>query len=130
MQGGKLVTLGRRCARLVRRKYRDPGRRAAEILFHRDLQARRAVQDARADCARERGLLLRVFELDQARDAARAAVVGHAEGVHRAVRLAHREHGFRQRIKIMRLRQALEYFRLHPFGDAIALTYLRLSQNR
>jgi hypothetical protein len=83
---------------------------------------RRAVQHLRAERARERRLQLRRLELDQAGDARGAAVVHQAERVHRAIRLAHAEHGLGQRVEIMRLAELLCDFRLHVPDDAIART--------
>jgi len=71
-----------------RRPPLSPGRR---IALHRNFQAHRAVQDARAEQAREGGVLLRRLELHQAGDGRRTAVVHEAEGVYGAERLAQRE---------------------------------------
>src|SRR5204862_601291 len=55
-----------------------------EIVAYRDLQAHRAIDHSGPEFARERGLVLRRFELDQARHAARAAVVNQLERMDRA----------------------------------------------
>src|SRR5262245_16053574 len=84
-----------------------------EILVDRDLQPRGAVPRARAEGTRQGGLLLRRFELDEARYARRAAVVGQAKSVDRAERLAHRKHGLGQRVEIARFAQLLGDLGLH-----------------
>src|SRR5437868_4381686 len=81
----------------------DYGAAALEIVADRDLQAHRAVDRAAAQRARERGLVLRRLELDQAGHAARAAVVDQLERMHRTKGLAHRENPPGERVEVARV---------------------------
>ena len=100
----------------------------SEILAHRDFDADLAIERPGAERAGKRRLLLGRFELDEARDARRAAVVDKAEGMHRSERLAELEDVFGERVKIRRAAEFLDDFRVHGEAMLEPRDLARLSQ--
>src|SRR5687768_8929617 len=102
MQGGE--TLGSaRYARLESRTLRE--RHAAcrlEILADGNFHAHGAAQRTGAQLTGEREVLLRRFQLDHARHAARAAVVRELERMDRPEGLAQHQHAAREGVEVAR----------------------------